>query len=717
MSKKATKDLAMFYTQSGQIKKAVSFYKKQSKNVQVSLLNLGRVLMGKSKYTKAIPVLEEALSLSNTPRQKKEVYFLLLKLYDRFGKSAKHYRISLKIENLFKSKQLSKDEIDKSIFQLKKRFGILQKNVLSKAYKTRPKIQKKEALLTKSYANMIATFSPKERLKYKYYAADSLYIAKLYSEAFELYKNIYDKSPKRSKMRKMSLEGISACLLHLKDSKNDKVLVQTYLAHLEMNPKNKKAHTIYQRLFKLYIDKKEVSKAEGILVRFAKVFPRSKTKVEAMLAHVMDHYVETKNLKGLQRWYAQIKKGNIRVGKKYYKKVSLAILTLQFKDVEVASSKGDKKNALIAYITIYRDKESNDDARKNAAYNIAHMFYLLGDTDRTYQWTKRAFSHMDSNDINEFKTSFESIAITLFEKQSLSKAFDIYEVLIDNLCRKSPQVVMKSFISAFSIALAEKSLRGDNYKAAEDILSKARRCNVSNREINVARLDLLKSYLEDHYWNNALKQYRILKKNKKNWPELIYPAFLIGKRTGMSKITKEGNWLYQKSKSLNFQIPLEAADVIANNMVSHLQYLAHKLTSVKLSFPEKKYEKLLKRKFKSLANLQLYSNQIIKVGSPRGVTLVYKILIESYKNVINDVETFVPPGKTPAFVKSFKGAMSQITRKLHLELENNYKIIKNKIDEFDILSKDNVWFYKEYDKNIQYRYLFPGAIMDRAGFK
>ena len=61
--------------------------------------------------------------------------------------------------------------------------------------------------------------------------------------------------------------------------------------------------------------------------------------------------------------------------------------------------------------------------------------------------------------------------------------------------------------------------------------------------------------------------------------------------------------------------------------------------------------------------------------------------------------------------------MKQLTRKLRDELKKNFRIIKTKIKHFDILSKDNIWFYNEYDPNIKYRYIFPGVIMDRAGYK
>ena len=55
-----------------------------------------------------------------------------------------------------------------------------------------------------------------------------------------------------------------------------------------------------------------------------------------------------------------------------------------------------KKNALEGYLRIFHDSESSIESKKNAAHNIAVLYYELGHADDTYLWAKKSISLMGS---------------------------------------------------------------------------------------------------------------------------------------------------------------------------------------------------------------------------------------------------------------------------------------------------------------------------------
>ncbi len=720
MADQASRDLARFYVQAGRITEAVRYYKKTFSKPGKKLTELGEYLIGQSKYTKAIPILEEAKRMSNRDANlEKRVNFALLKGYGKFGKYKKQLAISQSLMSVFNSKQMSVSEQKIFKYHVTRSFAVAQTRVAGKMYKSRPKQRLALARVVAEFAKLMKKIEPRKEIAYSYLTAEAFYQSKDYKTAATHYREALSLSKRVGNKRyiKLSLDGVAACLGHSKNSKDKVELLAVYSGYLALNPRNKKAHTIYQRLFALQMDDKDLSAAEKTLDTFRKNFKKDEKRSEAMLAKIMDYHLKKEDKVNFNRLYKKVSSGTIPVGPKYAKRLKKIALSLQFQDVQKASSEGQKKRALVLYVNIYRDKNSNAEAKKTSAYNIMRMFYLLGDSKRMYQWADRALSHMNKRDVLKFQVSFSKLAFDLFERRHFDYSYLIYEKVYNRLCGTSSTLVEDGFNNMNVILLSKSTLVAGDKSKINKLLSRARKCGVKKRIVNQVRIDLLKRYLDDHSWYEAYGQFRILSKTRSNWNNLIAPAYTLSQNLSKKRLKKQVSKLYNYSIKVGAPVDINAANSIYQIRRGAFDWQVKQFNKIKLRFPEKRFNSTLEKKFKLLTIMMTKGVKLINLGSSEGVVDVYQTLIRSYETLINSIKNFTPPKRSAAFVKSFKNSMKGVVQALEIKKVQLYKDSHQLIIKHDILHPENFFFTPDVDRSIQYNSIYSGLIMDRGGIR
>jgi tetratricopeptide (TPR) repeat protein len=719
MSFSIERDLAYFYTDSGRINEAVKFYKEIGKNIAANLLKVSTYLMNRGKYTHAEKTLIQALKYKVSEAEEIEINIKLLSLYERFGKYDKHLKVTKTLVKYDTQNKLNAEQKKVLDYHLRRVSAILQKQVSGKQYKNRRKAQQKKAKLAVGYFNLLMKYDPKLSYKYSFLGAETYYVsnmnntaAKKYSESLKLANEAGNK-----KYAKLSNEGLMASLAGKGVTKKtkDEYLEVVYLNYLRENPRTKKANTIYQRLFSIYFAKKDIASCESTLISYRKNFPKSYKTQEAMLARIMDHYKKKGDVAGIKKWVTKIDSGEFKVSKKYAKKVRMTLLAMQFDSVEKANSKGEKKQALALYVAIYKDPTSTKEAKKNAAYNISTLFHELGDYHRSYGWSERALSHMSSKNVKRFQSSFMTIANDLYGAQMFPESGLLYETVLFKLCKlrsSNKPVFLKNSVI---VHLSE-----GNYEQSEAILKKAYACNIPTSTLDELELEMLKFYVENKMWDSALNQVEKLSKSKKVYKDLIYPlgkirnAFLASGRSSKAKEV-ESKILYFYKKSNKKKIQLEGLDIVAAVKLSRLDQKVRKLTSFELAFPDSKFNKLLKRKFKELDSVTTEAVNLMKIGSGKGMMRSYSKLIYSYSHVIKEIESFSPPGKSPEYVNSFKKSMKQLVQPLSKKVKDFRKESMKQMNKNKIMSVENASII--YGDNFIPEFILNnhGVLMDRGG--
>src|SRR5690606_23866040 len=111
-----------------------------------------------------------------------------------------------------------------------------------------------------------------------------------------------------TKYEDMAMDGLVSTLGQsgVSAATKDKYLEFAYIASIKKEKDAKKRYTLYQRLFTLYFEKKEFSRAEQALVAFTREFPKSYGVQEAMLGKIIDHYRSVNDKNSVFQWVSRI---------------------------------------------------------------------------------------------------------------------------------------------------------------------------------------------------------------------------------------------------------------------------------------------------------------------------------------------------------------------------------------------------------------------------
>ncbi len=725
MSREVEKYMGYFYVESGQTEKAIEFYENKSGDVSKNLINLSKLLIDKSNYKMAENLLLQALKKSDEVENQKNGLFTMLNLYEKTINFEKHIGILKQLVPLHEKGVLDKSEAELLKFSLEKNGALLQRQVINGEYSHRPKDRIIRTKLAVEYFNLNGVLLPEKKHSYFFNSAETLFAVGKYSESLSYYDLAIKQSTivKDRKILKLAYAGLVAAIDQktVSQEEKDKYTTQVYDAVLKEDPKSKKAFVIYQRLFSARYDKKEIEEAEKVLMEFKNNFPDAFSTQEAMLAKIMDYYKDKKDSAGIQKWVKRINNKEFVISSEYAKKLQILLVTMQFENVEQAHYSGDKKLALRGYLAIYKDKNSSEVARKNAAYNIAVLFHELGDTDRIFAWAQKSLSLMTADDVVKFEDSFLAFGAELFAKRRFKEALTIYETSFNLVCNKASKNKKLFFKNANVIYLTAK-----NILRARDFIEQSVRCELPSEYINEMRIELIKAASEMGEWPTFDKTKILLDANKDSWPEMIGLLALSHKRyilKGDSTSAKEERATIEKYYSYcvtkKLDVPLEGLDAVAGFKIMDMEQDIRELKSSKLQFPEQTFNTILKNKFTVLDKITAKAMDVLAVRSGKGIVKSYKYLVESYRYLVDEISSFTPEGKPEEYLVSFRKSMNNLIAPISKQANEYYAEAKNQIHKNNIVSEESAWFLKEEITNtsvdLEYSGQQEGILMDRGG--
>jgi tetratricopeptide (TPR) repeat protein len=724
MSKSIERDIAFFYTEAGRSDEAIQFYKKNGKSISEVMLKVGRYLKTQGKFAAAEKTLGDGIQYKQNEKEEVEFNIELLSLYEKFGRDQKHLEACRALAIQFSKGNLNADQIEALKYNVQKLSALIQQQLVAKTYEHQKDVRDAKAEAANEYFMINALLNPAKSQEDYFHAGETYFAIGKFDKAVPLYAEAIKRSQKNNDKKIESLSS-NAMMVSLgngvKKTTADAYLIPAYESFLATNPKGEKSGVVYQRLFSAHMEKKNVAEAEKVLLSYKNAFPAENETQEKMLAQIMDNYKDAGNKPALASWVKRIESGEFKVSPDYATKVKSLVLGMQFEKVEQASSKGDKKGALRGYLQIYKSPESDPEAKKTAAYNIAVLFYETGDYKQMYAWADKSASMMPANDLMKFEKDYILFSTDLFQRRQFTESSALSEKVFDKLCATDSKNKRVFFKNANVIYLAERQ-----FEKSKSLLMKAPKCGVANDIVLAGYLDHLNELAAASKWSSFNDVIKTLEPTKTMWPYLIYPSSLlanelenIGRTDDANKVRNKMLAYYEDSRKQKLEIPLEALDAISLIRLSALEDKIAKMGSEKLNFPEAEYNKTLKRKFAMLDKITSEAVAISEMGSGIGIVRAYRYLVQSHEALKNEVSNFTPPGKSENYVTSFKNGMSKVTAPLEKQAEDFRQTAIKKIEKDNILTSDNAWFLVKNDFNFIPEYYSDGgaALMDKAGGK
>lgn len=715
------RDLGLFYVDARRTDEAVEWYGKRNIDFSEHLIKIAQTLIPQGKFTQAEALLNQASLLQKKPENRINLLMLQLELFDKYEKIGPHLKVSEELTKLSEAKKLQQDQETRLIYQVSKKAAELQKSAASNLYKDVPKVRAQRAKRANSYFALLARLKPNAGAESLFFQGETLFAVGNHIDALKMYQSAYNAATreKNPKIQKQAMEGMLASLgsKSINAAQAEPFYVPVYESYLKTDPNSKRSRVIRQKLYKVHLDKKNLTGAEAVLRDYAATYPEDFKTQEAMLAGIMEEYRKKKDNSKIRSFVAEINDGTFKVSKKYADALRELMTKLQIDDAQNSLAKGDKSGALKDYIRIYNHPESTAPAKANAAYNLAALYYEMGDLPQSYAWSTTALKEMETDEVAKFADSFLAISTNLFLRQRFQQSADLGMRTVAKLCAKGQSAKNTAFKNSAFLWLAEGKL-----DKAEETLDLGVKCGIDATALNEVRLELAKEYQKQKRWESLDDVLVPVLKSNAQAPQTL--PFLyqlrstyqsIGDSAKFGEKSRQIQEVYAQAKSKNVDIPVEALDQMAFALVANLD-AKKKSLDVPLQFPEQNFNQTVKNKLAILDSMTVDIQEIQKTGSGKGIVRGYRRLIDAYEAFATELQNFTPEGKGPEYVESFKKAMSSVWNPILQTAQKRRQEVAELIKKNHILSPDNFMLLSDGKKpTVLYRKRTEMVLMDRGG--
>jgi hypothetical protein len=725
MRDQVERDIGLFFATAGKIDEGIVFYKKIGINFTDQLLRIAVTMKSKGQYTTAAKTLSYAIQYEKNEKRHPEIHIEQLALYLQFGKTVEHLVTAKKLFSFYKKEYLTENQIKSFIFQVGKMAATLQQQVASNTYERLPTQRRQKADQAIEYFEIQSVLEKNKAHEHYFHQGETSYVVGNYASAVTFYNKAFDAAilVKDSTIMNRSMDGLLASLGQASLANNIKEAnyIPVYEKYITHYPTGKNANSVYQKLFKVYYDRKNIEQSKNVLDRFVKVYPNDWQTQEAMIAILMQDARNKKDNDQIRGWIANIDAGKYKVSKKYAQTLRELLTSMQIEDVQKDLKQGRKKEALVGYHKILEDPNSTAKSRINAKYNLAALYYELGAVDNTFEWSQKAIDEMSPEETLKFADSFLTISSYLFMRLEFNKSAVLASKIVNKLCKTNDRKKTIAFKNGSYQYLAE-----DNIQAVEQMIRLGEQCNVATDAIETLRFELLRDYTKTNAWNNFENHVNALARNEQNWPRLIEPLNQLvsvhasaGNRSQTQAFLVKRNQFYSVSLKKKYTIPLEALDVMVQDDLNKLLRLQNNILNTKLSFPFPIFQKAATQIRKNLDQMILDANAIQKVGSGEGIVRAYSVLIETHQKLAEKFRDFKPEKLTAAEesnIANFYSAMKTQAAELDQTAQNLKKQVFATIEKNQILShKNSEALSDEVGHSIRYWYANKALLMDRGG--
>ncbi|MFG1483041.1 hypothetical protein ABMA79_05355 [Halobacteriovorax sp. HFRX-2_2] len=681
----AGRDVGYFYADKGDTKRALQFYQNEKGTPEKNFYDMGMFLLDKQKYSQAAGMFKSAFNGKNEEYKAKSLV-QLLQIYDKYNNN-KNFLVFAR--TITKTK-LNPEQRKEALFYVTKRAAHLQKELGMSHNKKRPKVMRFKGRIAAELYFISQEVDPSLSERALFYAGESYYAAAEYKQALFMYDKVISSDKTDNVYFKRSLAGMIVVLNDKKTSasirsKYFEKVFSTYIKHEDSKVKKNKA---VEKLFSYYVDEqKDAKKAQNLFFVYAKENPRAISKNEAMIGRIVDLHKSQKNKSELMGFVGELKSTGIPLRRGFITHLNKIILVAQFSDIQKANQKGDKVTALKGYLFIYKDKESTAEAKRNAAYNIAVLFYESGNVDLMSKWLDRAIDEMLVSEITKFYESFNSIISELFLRQRVDAGMGLTQKLLSKTCSirdKNKEGLLKNYI-VMGLATRKDS-------AAVSFVDEQSKCRFKNSTLLASYEQIFDYYIDFKLLSKADTIYR--QRLSAYTKSLYKKSEYVGKLSKLSRSQKnnsryagELSYIYRKVKKKK-SLAIETIDEVALMEVDKLENEVNNFNSISLSFPESKFNNTMKLKFNRLDRIQGQVAEIVAMGSGEAMVKSYSLLINSFDQFSSDVGTFSPTGKSAEYVKSFKASMANVSANLATKSRQLKRELDNLINKNDVLTQN-----------------------------
>jgi hypothetical protein len=284
-------------------------------------------------------------------------------------------------------------------------------------------------------------------------------------------------------------------------------------------------------------------------------------------------------------------------------------------------------------------------------------------------------------------------------------------------CSHRSKVKDAAFKNTAYLLMANEKL--DNL---QQLIIQTEKCNLKRSIKNEINLALINHYIAKKRPRSAENALERSEREIKDYSELIVASDRIeklylaeGNKEKASYLKSKKYYYFKKARKKD--LDLVSMDAVVEKELETLYKTQNLVLAGELAFPQAKFDSMLKSKLAALDRLTNQAKKLEKFGSGYGVLESLNILYTTYTELVHQVDSFVPQGKSPEFVSSFKKAMKDLTLPLNKTANSFQKEAIKIANDKKVLNYKTFELLKSNHKNFAPRYWTKKfELMDRKGY-
>lgn len=681
--------IGIFFVQADATYEGVEFFEANSNPSAPNLLGLALSSMNKNNFSMTDEVLKAALK--DTRKRKDangemKVRLTQLDVYRESKKDEQYFETANNILELHKKNKLDKDDIFQAQNKIKEVAGFMQINLVKDKSKDPVVYNKEEYKKIMRYFDILSSLDRPNKKLYRYYQGETALSAQDYQVALKYYVRAVMNAKitkDKNEITRKALDAMLATIEYAKlpKAKEDEYTIFAFKNFVIFYPQSDKSQAIYQKLFNKYFELNRIKKAVNILMVYKYYYKSDENIHREMLTQILDSYIKEKNTDKLAFWIGKIEKGYLNFSQDYIQN-SIAVLGgLLFDKYQALEKKGQLKEAMKGYESIYDSKQYPRRTKAEAAYAIAALSLEQNRGKESHKWLKKSLELYDDKDLikvtgslfvlakgyrllQNFETSNEVALLTArrFCKDLYKNKEDFYQLINEN-------------------TIVHKMNIGNLIKVEEEF----KKCDLSEKLITRTQNENMERLIFGDQYKDAITYF---KANSTN-PTLAKM---------MEKYMKYK--FYQNPEATKKDLADLQSTLDLTTTITQYQYVLDfikKTNEMKFVFTEEekfnedKFNSELEQYFAMIGELNTEAIALSKQSGPEEVIMIRNILGKPYFSLVKAIRTYVPKGVDDKYLEGFKQGMRQITESL---LSKGLQVDREKMA---FLEKNNYFF--EVQKN------------------
>ncbi len=706
--------IGIFYVQADETYAGIEFFEKNANPATQNLLSLALSSMNKNNFSITDDVLKAALKDSKKrkePNAELKVRLTQLDVYRESKKDEQYFETANNILDLYKKStadKLDKDDLFLAQNKIKEVAGFMQINLIKDKTKDPVEYNKEDYKKIMRYFDILSSLDKPNKKLYRYYQGETALSAHDYQVALKYYvrsimnaKITKDKGETTRKALDALLTTIE--LAKLSKTKEDEYTIFTFKNFVLSYPISDKSQVIYQKLFNKYFELNRIKKAVNVLLVYTFFYKGDEKIHREMLTQILDSYIKEKNTDKLAFWVGKIEKGYLNFSQDYIQN-SIAVLGgLLFNKYQALEKKGQVKEAMKGYESIYESKQYPKRIKAEAAYAIAALSLEQNKARESYKWLNKSLDLYDSKDLIKVTASL----YTLTKGYRLLQKFDISSEIALNVSRLFCKEEYANKEDFFQLINENVIISNDKIGNLISIEEEFKKCNLNEKLIARSQ----KENMERLIYADRFKDIIIYFKANVNNPSLgkLMEKFMTYKfYKDPEKIAKELD-----SNSL----PIDISTIV--NQHKSVEVFTRKVQDLKFvftneeKFNEDKYNAELEQYFSMVTEINNEAVKLSKLSSPLEIIMIRNVISKPYFSLVKEIRKFEPKGVDVRYLDGFKQGMRQITESLlskGLQLDNEKSAFFEKNNNFFEIQKSDI-FGVEKSSPLEKELNFHSAIL------